>query len=155
MTGQLLAWREPRCTRGCRRGLTLQIGSSTGRSVADNCDIVAKVPELLNSALTNPSSFVATRYQPADSCHKVELWQTQVQGLAAYTIPKIDVLVSSIIRSQPNVLFGVSARGGGAQGNSAGLSALLATPQGQVNLLPPGRSMAIGSIRWTCGSARS
>jgi len=108
-----------------QRGLTLQIGSSTGRSVADNCDIVAKVPELLNNALTNPSSFVTTRYQPAGSCHKVELWQTQVRGLAAYTIPKIDVLVSSIIRSQPNVLFGVGTGTQAApEGNSTGLSAL-------------------------------
>ncbi len=113
-----------------QRGLTLQIGSSTGRSVADNCDVVAKVPELLNNALTNPSSFVVARYQPADSCHKVELWQTQVRGLAAYTIPKIDVLVSSIIRSQPNVLFGVGTGTQAApEGNSTGLSALYATPQ--------------------------
>jgi len=123
------------------QGLTLQIGSSTGRAVADNCDVVTKVPELLNAALTNPSSFVATRYQRADSCRKVELWQTQVRGFAAYTIPKIDVLVSSIMRSVPNVLFG----GGAGQtlavpeGNSAGLSALYATPQGQVNLLQPGQ----------------
>ena len=122
------------------RGLTLQIGSSTGRAVADNCDIVAKVPETLNNALTNPSSFVATRYQLADSCHKVESWQTQVRGFAAYTIPKVDVLVSAIMRSQPNVLFG----GGGIpaaapEGNSAGLSALYVTPRGQVNLLQPGQ----------------
>ena len=123
-----------------RPGLALQIGSSTGRAVADNCDIVAKVPEILNNALTNPSSFVATRYQLADSCRKVETWQTQVRGFVAYTIPKIDVLVSGIMRSQPNVVFG----GGGIpgampEGNSAGLSALYATPQGQVNLLQPGR----------------
>jgi len=122
-----------------QRGLTLQLGSSTGRSVADNCDIVAKVPELLNNALTNPSSFIATRYQPAGSCHKVELWQTQVRGLATYTIPKIDVLVSSIIRSQPNVLFlGGTTTAAVPEGNSTGLSALVATPQGQVNLLLPG-----------------
>ena len=140
-----------------QRGLTLQIGSSTGRSVADNCDIVAKVPELLNNALTNPSSFVATRYQPADSCHKVELWQTQVRGLAAYTIPKIDVLVSSIIRSQPNVLFGVGTGTQAApEGNSTGLSALYATPQpARSTCCSLGRSMASESIRWTCGSARS
>jgi hypothetical protein len=123
-----------------RRGLTLQLGSSSGRAVADNCDIVAKVPELLNNALTNPSSFVASRYQSAESCRKVELWQTQLRGFAAYTIPRIDTLVSSIVRSQPNVLFG----GGGIpaaapEGNSAGLSALYATAQGQVNLLQPGR----------------
>jgi hypothetical protein len=125
-----------------RQGLTMQIGSSTGRAVVDNCDIVAKVPELLNSALTNASSTVAaSRYQLADSCHKVESWQTQLRGFAAYTIPRIDVLVSGIGRSQPNVVFGGGAIPGAVpEGNSAGLSALYATPQGQViNLLQPGR----------------
>jgi hypothetical protein len=122
------------------QGLTFQFGSSTGRAVADNCDVVAKVPEMLNNALTNPSSFVATRYQPAESCRKVELWQTQIRGFASYTIPKVDMLVSGIVRSQPNVMFG----GGGfpsaaPEGNSAGLSALYVTPLGQVNLLQPGR----------------
>jgi hypothetical protein len=125
-----------------RQGLTLQVGSSTGRAVADNCDIVAKVPELLNRALTNPSSLTATRYELADSCRKVESWLTQLRGFAAYTIPKVDVLVSSIIRSQPNVVFGGGAFPGAApEGNSAGLAAVYAirTPQGQVNLLPPGQ----------------
>ena len=133
-----------------QRGLTLEIGSSTGRSVADNCDVVAKVPELLNSALTNPSSFVATRYQPADSCHKVELWQTQVRGLAAYTIPKIDVLVSSVIRSQPNVLFGAAGTGTAAapEGNSPGLSALrLAAGPGQP-AAGPGQPAAAWNGLW-------
>jgi hypothetical protein len=124
-----------------RQGLTMQIGSSTGRAVVDNCDIVAKVPELLNSALTNASSTAAaSRYQLADSCHKLESWQTQVRGFAAYTIPKIDVLVSSIIRSQPNVIFGGGAIPGAVpEGNSAGLSALYVTQQRTVNLLQPGQ----------------
>jgi hypothetical protein len=124
-----------------QRGLTLQIGSSTGRAVVDNCDIVAKVPELLNAALTSPAAAAANRYLPADSCHKVESWQTQVRGFAAYSLPKIDVLVSSIVRSQPNVVFGGGAIPGAVpEGNSAGLSAFYATPQGtQVNLLQPGR----------------
>ena len=119
-----------------RQGLVMQIGSSTGRAVTDNCDIVAKVPEMLNGALTNPSPFTGNTYQPADSCHKVESWQTQVRGFASYTIPKIDVLLSSIMRFQPNALFGVGAV---PEGNSTGLSALYATPQGQVNLLEPGQ----------------
>ena len=42
-----------------RNGLTLQIGSSTGRAVTDNCEVVAQVPEVLNPALTNPSPFTA------------------------------------------------------------------------------------------------
>lgn len=120
--------------------VTLQVGSTTGRAVADNCDIVAQVPELLNNALTNPSSFVTSRYQPAESCRKVELWQTQLRGFAAYTLPRIAVLVSGIVRSQPIVSFGGGGLPGAVpEGNSAGLSALYATPMGQVNLLQPGR----------------
>ncbi len=51
------------------------------------------------------------------------------------------MLVSGIVRSQPNVVFGGGAIPGAVpEGNSAGLSALYATPQGQViNLLQPGR----------------
>jgi hypothetical protein len=123
-----------------RQGLTMQIGSSTGRAVVDNCDIAAKVPEVYNGALTNPSPFTAATFQLADSCHKVESWQTQVRGFAAYTVPKIDVLVSSIMRFQPNALFGVGAV---PEGNSTGLSALytdpVATGGRQVNLLEPGQ----------------
>ena len=118
-----------------RNGLTLQVGSSTGRAVIDNCEVVAKVPELLNAALTNPSPFTANTYQLADSCRKEESWQTQVRGFVAYTIPRIDVLLSGIVRSQPNASFGFGAT---PEGNSTGLSAIYATPNGQVNLLRPG-----------------
>src|SRR5207244_4551934 len=48
-------------------------------------------------------------------------FQTTVRGLATYIIPKIDVLVSATVRSQPPVQFGAAGAGvtvaGG--GNSA------------------------------------
>ncbi len=126
-----------------RAGLVLQIGSSTGRAITDNCAVVAKVPELLNGALTNPSPFTANTYQPADSCHKVEAWQTQVRGFASYTMPKVDVLVSGIFRFQPNSSFGFGAT---PEGNSTGLSGIYATTvngsAAQVNLLQPGQVYA-------------
>ena len=106
-----------------RQSLTMQIGSSTGRAVTDNCGVVAKVPELLNTALTNPQAF-GPAYQLASSCHKEETWQTQVRGFASYIIPKADVLVSAIFRFQPNSMFGVGAT---PEGNSTGLSANYAT----------------------------
>ena len=119
-----------------RNGLVLQAGTSTGRAVTDNCAVVAGVPEMLNPGLTNPQAFGPVT-QLADSCHKVESWQTQFRGLATYTIPKIDVLISSIFRSQPNSSFGFGAT---PEGNSTGLSANHATlVAGQtVNLLEPG-----------------
>ena len=136
-----------------RNGLTLQIGSSTGRAVTDNCDIAAQVPEILNPALTNPSPFTASVYQQTASCHKAESWQTQVRGFASYTIPKVDVLLSSIMRFQPNATFGVGAT---PEGNSTGLAANYVLPTGQqVNLLLPGTNMRIVSIRSTFVSASS
>jgi hypothetical protein len=120
-----------------RNGFVMQLGSSTGRAITDNCAVVAKVPEVLNPALTNPSAFPPPSTQPADSCHKVESWQTQVRGFATYTVPKADVLISGIFRFQPNSSFGFGAT---PEGNSTGLSANYTAPNGQtVNLLPPGQ----------------
>ena len=108
--------------------------------MTDNCEVAAQVPEMFNPALTNPSPFTASIYQQIDSCHKVESWQTQVRGFAAYTIPKIDVLLSSIMRFQPNAMFGVGAT---PEGNSTGLAANYVLPTGQqVNLLLPGDEYA-------------
>jgi hypothetical protein len=125
------------------RGFNVQAGSSTGRAVTDNCAVVAKVPELLNPALTNPSAFPPPATQLSDSCHKAESWQTQFRGYAAYTIPRVDVLVSTIFRSQPNSTFGFGAT---PEGNSTGLSANYATTiNGQavnLNLLEPGVEFA-------------
>jgi hypothetical protein len=72
-----------------RWGLTLQGGTTTGRGVRDNCEIEAKIPE--------------TRTGRVEACATTEPWLTTLRGLATYTIPKIDVLVSSVMRSQPGV----------------------------------------------------
>ncbi len=45
------------------------------------------------AALTGPN----TR-----GCDNVEPWQTTLRGLVTYTIPKIDVLISTVLRSQPS-----------------------------------------------------
>jgi hypothetical protein len=105
----------------------------------DYCGVAAKVPEILNAALTNPSPFTANIYQLASACRKEESWQTQIRGFASYTMPKVDVLVSGIFRFQPNSMFGVGAV---PEGNSTGLSANYATVVNgaatTVNLLAPG-----------------
>jgi hypothetical protein len=36
------------------------------------------------------------------TCNFNEPWLTQLRGLASYTMPKVDVLLSVIVRSQPN-----------------------------------------------------
>jgi hypothetical protein len=67
-----------------RGGLTLQGGVNSGRTVTDNCEVRAALPE---TATTNPY------------CHNNSGFVTRVTGLGAYTIPKVLVLVSGTIRS--------------------------------------------------------
>ena len=77
-------------------GLVLQGGATTGRGVRDTCDVQAKLPE---STLAVP---MGNGISQIDACAVSEVWQTNVRGLATYTIPTIDVQVSAIIRSQAN-----------------------------------------------------
>jgi len=45
--------------------------------------------------------------QPA--CDFTEPWLTQLRGLASYTVPKVDVLLSTVLRSQPNAQPGTTS----------------------------------------------
>jgi hypothetical protein len=76
-----------------RNGLVLQAGTSTGRGVNDTCEIETAI-------YGRPQVLVGTDQTPA--CNVAEPWLTNVRGLATYTVPKVDVLVSTIFRSQPN-----------------------------------------------------
>ena len=66
------------------RGTLLQGGLSTGRTMTDNCDVVAKID--------NPS----TRF-----CHVETSFLTQVKFLGSYNVPKADVQVSGTFQSIP------------------------------------------------------
>jgi TonB dependent receptor. len=60
------------------------LGTNTGRKIDDTCATVVKIdsPDPRDCRLTPP-------------------YQTTVRGLASYTIPRVDVLLSTAIRSQP------------------------------------------------------
>jgi hypothetical protein len=87
--------------------------------------------------------------QPA--CSASEPWLTSLRGLASYTVPKIDVLVSAIIRSQANVQPGgdVATNGASRAANYLMSAAQFQAATGQplragvttetVNLLLPGQ----------------
>jgi hypothetical protein len=64
------------------RDLTLQGGTSTGRQVTDECDLIIDNPSRRNCRVAAP-------------------FQTQIKGLASYLIPKVDVQVSGTLQSQP------------------------------------------------------
>jgi hypothetical protein len=67
-----------------RQGLILQFGTNTGRKIDDTCATVVRIdsPDPRDCRLTPP-------------------YQTTIRGLASYTIPRVDVLVSAAVRSQP------------------------------------------------------
>jgi hypothetical protein len=73
------------------RGLTVQGGTSTGRSIVDTCATVVKIDS------PDPRG-----------CRSEEPYQTTLRGLASYTIPKVDVLISSTVRSQPALQLNAS-----------------------------------------------
>jgi hypothetical protein len=80
-----------------RQGLTLQVGTQTGRSVEDTCEMAQVLDSTVAPILlTNLSTIKDLR-----NCRDVDPFQTTVRGLASYTVPKIDVLVSGTVRSQP------------------------------------------------------
>ena len=83
-------------------GLTTQLGTSTGRGKVNTCDIdpLYNHVNAASGAIDGPDS---------RGCNDVEPWQTTVRGLASYTIPKIDVLVSGVLRAQPEVLLAGTA----------------------------------------------
>jgi hypothetical protein len=77
-------------------GLTLQAGTSTGRTTEDDCDIMSKLPEFQTVFL---GGVIALR--PAQFCRRLTPWLTQLKGYAVYTVPKVDVQVSGTFRSVP------------------------------------------------------
>jgi hypothetical protein len=84
-----------------RGGVTLQGGTSTGRGVQDRCETVVKIdsPDPRGCAVTEP-------------------WMTAVRGLASYTLPKVDVLVSGTVRSLRTTIPFLSATGSATNGMS-------------------------------------
>ena len=77
---------EVNFTARVRQGLSLQGGTSTGRTSTDSCEVRAKFPE---TALLNPY------------CQVNNPFLTQARGFASYIVPKIDVALSTTFQSIP------------------------------------------------------
>jgi hypothetical protein len=75
-----------------RNGLTFQGGTSTGREVTDTCDTAMAYTRIVLNV---------TSFGPRN-CNNVEPFRTTFRGSAAYTVPKVDVLVSTIMRFSPS-----------------------------------------------------
>jgi hypothetical protein len=103
--------------------VTLQAGTSTGRSITDTC-----------------SSQVNMDSPDARGCHNEEPFQTTFRGLASWTVPKIDVLISGTLRSQAPV----QVNGALTTANGAIYNVPNTVVQGLLGRLPPG-ALATGN----------
>jgi len=73
-----------------RNSFTFSGGTSTGKVENDWCDIRAAVPEV--------AAYIVNPY-----CHVESPFQTSFRALASYTIPRIDLLVSTVYQDKINV----------------------------------------------------
>jgi hypothetical protein len=76
-----------------RNGLFVSLGTQTGRRVDDACNVVTA----FDNGATGPNP---------RGCNDADPWQTTIRGLGSYTVPKIDVLISATLRSQPPLELG-------------------------------------------------
>jgi hypothetical protein len=76
-------------------GFTFSGGTSTGKVVNDWCAIRDAVPENTGAG---PNGYLLNPY-----CRVESPVQTSFRALAAYTIPRIDVQVSTVFQDKPNV----------------------------------------------------
>jgi hypothetical protein len=109
-------------------GVFLFGGVSTGKTMVDNCDVAAKVPESLT--VTGIGGGATSR--PIEYCHIESPFLTQVKFNGAYTIPKADVLFSAAFQSLPGPIvqanYVITERAPGVP--------LIGSPTATVALLP-------------------
>jgi hypothetical protein len=120
-----------------QNGLMVQGGLGPGRVLTDDCDIVDDLPELLQAANGAPSRSGITTTRPLERCEENNGWRTGVSGLASYTIPKIDVLVSGTYQNQPGTQINANVVNYSSANTTLG-RAFTGAPAGRAfNLLAP------------------
>jgi hypothetical protein len=124
-----------------RNGLTMQGGLLTGQTVRDLCGIRNVNPELTYITPANasgPGNVYASPVFPY--CHTSTGFTTRVTGLATYTVPKIDVLVSGTFRSEQGAPLSANLTVTNTPEVVAQLGRNLSAPGGSVvvNLIEPG-----------------
>ena len=132
-------------------GILLQGGLSTGRTVTDNCEVVAKSPEI-NSGLAVASGTAtvprpiaqatpvgsATTTGAVTYCHQAAGFRTQIKGFGSYMIPKVDIQASMSVQSGPGpVIWANYVATNAVVASSLGRN-LTGAPNATVNLVSPG-----------------
>ena len=122
---------------------TLIGGTSTGQTVADNCSVRARLPELATTT-TGTSAFGAglsgSAVTPVSPyCHVAYGILTQVRGLASYVVPTVEVQLSATFQSKPGALLAANyAAPNSLVSPSLGRDLSGNAPNVSVNLVAPG-----------------
>ena len=120
-------------------------GMSMGRSVADNCDVRASLPELATTATgTSPfgAGLAGSAVTPVSPYCRVDYGTlTQVRALSSYLVPRVGVQLAATVQSKPGPLLAANyavpnalvapSLGRNLSGNAANVT---------VNLVAPGSS---------------
>jgi hypothetical protein len=83
-----------------RTGMTLQGGTSTGRTSTNNCEVAKQLPEILFGAL-NVGEANANVWQPGAYCQQTGKFLTQAKLIGTYIVPRIDVQVAATYQNLP------------------------------------------------------
>ena len=95
-----------------QNGLLLQGGLGTGQQVTSICDIADELPEMLHTFFGNPTRAFFFAATPKEFCEANNGFRTSIQGLAAYTIPKVDVQISGTFQNLPGAVVQANANYG-------------------------------------------
>jgi hypothetical protein len=120
------------------RDITIQGGTSTGNTTEDECGVATAHPEIYISSFGWGGTRGNIAQLPLAFCHRESGYVTNIKGLASYTVPKADVLLSTAFHSLPypgSNFPSVSSQSLGAT--------VLTLPQFQTNL---GRPLSSGQV---------
>ena len=90
-------------------GLTFVGGMSTGQTIADSCEVRARLPELA-TPITGTSAFGpglnASAVSPVSPyCHVAFGVLTQFKGLSSWIVPGLDIQLAATLQSRPGVML--------------------------------------------------
>jgi len=127
-----------------RSGWTFQGGTSTGRTIADNCAVRASLPEIGSTPAVNVAQGLPGLNTSPESptnpyCNYSTGWVTRYTALGSYTVPKIGVQIGGTMRSdQGGILAANWAAPNSVISPSLGRNLSNNAPTATVNLIAPG-----------------
>jgi hypothetical protein len=124
-------------------GFTFAGGTSRGQTVADNCEVRARLPELATTTAGGSplgpglGSSIVSPVSPY--CHVAFGIQTQFRGLASYELPGIGAQLSATLQSKPGAMLAANyVVPNAVVASSLGRNLSGNEPNVTVNLVAPG-----------------